>query len=441
MSQYYIVYDNRNYLFDGINESPDDYEFTTEINLPSIYHKGCYLRNVTVPNDVKTTKEDLIVKAKTIIVGPELPLFNMDTLLTLKLSLDRLVDAAFKYGNSQFLEDLLVHPDLQHLRYSYDSIDYASSTGHINVLEWYIKACIPLIYSENAIHDTIRNGYYCVLKWWLTSGLTLKFNPITVMQLIAEGNRMDILKCWLEYGIPKMIDSKNDNTTYGKNLVYDPQHVMHYASYYGRIEMLDYAFPICGKRFWNDCIENLFSHGQIDVLKWWFQKCKNIKINFHHLYLASIGNQIEMLKWYSTNNYPRFFYKPSRKSNPKNTSLYVKTIAETILNAVVTGKVEILDWLYWSKFGISEYYMRTYSTRQGRHSRDSYYMDIASNYGQIEVLNWYKNHFRKLYYSHESLNFVAMKSDKLDVIRWWLDSGLEIKGYSADYLRNLVKEN
>lgn len=69
------------------------------------------------------------------------------------------------------------------------------------------------------------------------------------------------------------------------------------------------------------------------------------------------------------------------------------------------------------------------------------YLSITGNIKYLDVWKNYKNINNPitLYYSHDSIDKLNCKN-KIEVIKWWLDSGLEIK-YTSEALFNISKQN
>jgi len=74
------------------------------------------------------------------------------------------------------------------------------------------------------------------------------------------------------------------------------------------------------------------------------------------------------------------------------------------------GHVDVLEW--WKNLGIFLYY-------------DEDALDKASSNGHIDVLNWWLNSGLQLKYSENSIDFVCR--ERYDVLHWWLNSGLQLK--------------
>jgi len=94
----------------------------------------------------------------------------------------------------------------------------------------------------------------------------------------------------------------------------------------------------------------------------------------------------------------------------KTLNLYINRYY--IERACMLGKTDILEW--WLK------------TCKNQNECMHYLMDIASEYGHVDILELLKNSGFPLIYSHEALD-QASKKGYIHVLKWWRDSGLPLK--------------
>ncbi len=60
--------------------------------------------------------------------------------------------------------------------YRDDIINWASSYGHVQVLEWFKNSGYEFKYNQRAINMASNNGHIQVLEWFKNSGYEFKYN-------------------------------------------------------------------------------------------------------------------------------------------------------------------------------------------------------------------------------------------------------------------------
>jgi len=78
------------------------------------------------------------------------------------------------------------------------TIDLASGSGHVPMLEWLVKSGIELNYSELAIEKASQYGQIAMLNWWFTSGLEFKYTSRAIDQA-SRNFKIESLNWWLQH--------------------------------------------------------------------------------------------------------------------------------------------------------------------------------------------------------------------------------------------------
>uniref|UniRef100_A0A6C0E5U3 Uncharacterized protein n=1 Tax=viral metagenome TaxID=1070528 RepID=A0A6C0E5U3_9ZZZZ len=102
--------------------------------------------------------------------------------------------------------------------------------------------------------------------------------------------------------------------------------------------------------------------------------------------------------------YPLFDPETIKKFNLKITPNYIDS-------ASMYGHIDVLEWLKNSELQLA------YS---------NYAMDLASEFGHINVLEWWKNSGLQLEYSMSVMD-CASGNGHINVLEWWKNSGLPLK--------------
>jgi hypothetical protein len=99
-----------------------------------------------------------------------------------------------------------------------------------------------------------------------------------------------------------------------------------------------------------------------------------------------------------------------------------------VLDVCQIGKTDILEYLKNLDNGIT---LSKYSEKA---------LDVASEFGKIHVLEWWKNSGLELKYSTDALDLASCDHYNIDILEWWKNSGLPLK-YSADALANASEKS
>lgn len=102
-----------------------------------------------------------------------------------------IIDRACCSGHEKLL-DWAIKTKRNTIWYTHKAIDYASSNGHVHILNYWLKSGLKLKYTDNAIDYASCHGHIEVLKWWKTSGLTMKYSH-WAMDWASQMGHIDVL--------------------------------------------------------------------------------------------------------------------------------------------------------------------------------------------------------------------------------------------------------
>ena len=230
--------------------------------------------------------------------------------------------------------------EYHHLNYSCEAVDYASSYGRIDVLEWFLNLSIrnrsyKFKYSEYAINSAADRGHVDVLEWFYNlSYQSLQYLHYLNMKEMEDTARLTtnaipiipITKLSIDCGFEplKFIYSKNT---------------------------IDYAS----------------SNGRINTLDWWWSHRSNLKFEYSKVDIAACKRHFDVLDWYfdKYQNYSEFKFKYTSKlvdyasiklldwlfdrSTYKNSEKYAKKIKfkyteEAMFYTIMESRLHIIDW-------------------------------------------------------------------------------------------------
>ena len=122
---------------------------------------------------------------------------ELDTLKT-DYTIIRRRDTRSKFGKkiiTQICCKLGLINILKNMKYSIsnDSIFWASSNGHVNILEWLKNSRLELKYTSNAIDCASCNGHVNILEWFKNSGLEFKYSQWAIDDA-SENGHVNILE-------------------------------------------------------------------------------------------------------------------------------------------------------------------------------------------------------------------------------------------------------
>jgi hypothetical protein len=204
--------DGLNVLIEKFNDDPEmsccagGFYFTTKEHIHKFFDFGINLRIITLPKDEADFKmirdpEGDKWRANKIIFGEKYSLLDYKTYELFGLDItknDNIINYASVYGYVNILEWWRKSGLI--LLYSSDAIDMACANNHVNVLEWWQKSGLELNYSSYAIDVASRNGHIDVIEWWHKSGLELNYSENAIILASINGH-IDILNWWTKSGL------------------------------------------------------------------------------------------------------------------------------------------------------------------------------------------------------------------------------------------------
>lgn len=282
--------------------------------------------------------------------------------------LDRLSNIGNVYLIDQLfmlIQDLKLNSEIY---YSHRAVDWASSMGNLDVLNWWNKTCkqynLPFRYTTYAMDAASTNGHLRVLQWWKQEGKKLVYSR----DAIDRTQSVDILDWWL-----------NMHHKYDIDLKYSTRSIDHSQN--------------------------------MDILNWWIRnhlmfglklKYKKISIN-----QASSSGNVALLNWWLHVSARHFF-------------IALKYDDSAIDLASQNGHICVLDWWMTQHINKTGFFF-TYT---------SVAIDKASQNGYLEVLEWWFKHYQKglcnLKRTVDAVN-LASRNGHVHILEWWLNLHLKHK--------------
>lgn len=286
---------------DGLNiDTKDGMYFTDKQNLYNFLQFGIYIRKVTIPRGIKIIKDTsfntIKWKAKQIILGEKINLYDLNTFIEFKMYL---------HG---------------------DALIYICNNSAIPILDWCYDNCssLPRInrdfnddgYIEIIINNACKSGNIIVLDWF-HSKEKIKYKK-RFIALACEFNQIVVLEWFYsKFGSEFKYDEKsikvaciNSNTmildwlyTTSRNLFCYNNTTLNMAS----ITILDWFYTKADLpfRYCQDTINYAAMQNKVEILEWFYVRKFTICYDMV-LYYACAHNSIAVLEWVYLNNSIRF---------------------------------------------------------------------------------------------------------------------------------------
>ncbi|PNS15026.1 hypothetical protein CAC42_2255 [Sphaceloma murrayae] len=173
--------------------------------------------------------------------------------------------ASSVFGRVEMLQWWHTSPSFLTKKYTAEALDGASRQGFLNVLEWWQRSGLPLLFTEQAMEQASSQGHIAVLEWWKSVAAAKTQNsdaeddcilkPGKSICFAAQTGRADVVRWWVESGIPFSHEEA----------------VSKLASTYGHVDVLDvwYGAKDGKPHFDNQVLVSATKMGHVDVLEWW----------------------------------------------------------------------------------------------------------------------------------------------------------------------------
>jgi hypothetical protein len=279
------------------------------------------------------------------------------------------------------------------------------------------------LHTDDSMDYASKNGWINILNWWVQSGLELKYSE-WAFTWACYSKQFEVLNWWLNSGLEiKLKPNIVDILIYTENVEvlnwwiqhrdklpfdYDPKTIEGLCKT-GRKTMLDW-FKNSGLKlnYPEYILDTISMAGQNELLTWFVELGIPVRYSENAITYASIGGNIETLDWWL---FSKFDFK------------YDETAMDSIsMKPHEYNRTKVLDW--W----VTNHRLFPDRIPELRYSEDA--MDDASANGYIDVLSWWLNSGLELKYSNRALNWARLHGHN-NVCDWWRKSGLIINPEST----------
>ncbi|THW96021.1 flavo protein [Aureobasidium pullulans] len=155
-------------------------------------------------------------------------------------------------------------------KYTAETLDGASRQGFIDVLGWWQKSGLTLVFTEAALEQASSAGHIAVLEWWRNISQRhhhasspdddtepIRLKPGKSICYASQSGNADVVRWWVNSGIPFPHEDA----------------VAKLASTHGHVEVLKVWHAVKGSKmiFDNQVLVGATKMGHVNVLEWWKQ--------------------------------------------------------------------------------------------------------------------------------------------------------------------------
>ncbi|THW77924.1 flavo protein [Aureobasidium pullulans] len=155
-------------------------------------------------------------------------------------------------------------------KYTAETLDGASRQGFIDVLGWWQKSGLTLVFTEAALEQASSAGHIAVLEWWRNISQRhhhasspdddtepIRLKPGKSICYASQSGNADVVRWWVNSGIPFPHEDA----------------VAKLASTHGHVEVLEVWHAVKGSKmiFDNQVLVGATKMGHVNVLEWWKQ--------------------------------------------------------------------------------------------------------------------------------------------------------------------------
>ncbi|KAI9348972.1 hypothetical protein DFJ73DRAFT_796319, partial [Zopfochytrium polystomum] len=326
------------------------------------------------------------------------------------------------------LHDVQTHTPLKirsipvHL-YSSGTIRSLVYNNRISILQWWVDSQLELPFDRRWLVGGLRsvvllqwckeNGFIAecwenaidderdpdVLQWWKDSGFELRYSA-KALEYASERAGTGVLEWWRSSGLPLNLDGT--------------ARAVQTASKQQRLDVLEWWRAECGPDMpcTAEAMDAASSCGHIAVLEWWKGSSLVPKYTEAAIDKASELGRVEALQWWKKSGLP-LKYSSAAIDNSYMANIIIPRVL--VVGAIICAFARAMTLI----------------------KPDIFY--IPKNWREMDLFDFLRNRlpaakFRELYRPKLLEVLLEMERFARDVLRWWIDSGLEM-GFDANTLQ------